>query len=392
MITPDEILKRAERKQYEVLRWWLSGEGFTPIAIPVGALSKDLIKRRQQIEALQNQSREVCGTGYTLEWETINTHALGRQTIPRRIRIDTLADYLALIRKRTVFDRFVADVQKIRHKFPALESWLRLRPQDVIKHHGKWDDLLIICGYFVRTPRPNVYIRELPIPVHTKFIEGNERILSDLLEVLLPGESIDGQAQNFNARYGLRDKPSLIRVRLLEEQLDWLYGLSLDDLSMPVDQLTHLLKNHVKPKHVIIVENLINFLTLPKIPSGVGLFGGGFAVHLLRDVVWLNSCNVIYWGDIDAHGFEILSDLRGYFPHTRSLMMDRQTFDTYRQYVVSGKQVRSERYTHLTEEERLLAQDVVAHDWRLEQEHLPQDYVVARLKQLLLNPGLPPVF
>jgi len=385
MITPEEIIKRAERKFYDVLREWLSGEVFSLIDFPVGSPSKNLTERRQQIDQLRNQSKEVSGTGYTLEWETLNTQVLGKQTVPRRVVIANLEDYLALVHKRIVFDHFVSDVHKIRQKFPELESWLYARPQDVIENHGKWDALLVVCNYFVKKPRPNVYIRELPIPVHTKFIEVNSRILRDLLNVLLPSEVINSETLDFNQRFGLKDKPSLVRLRLLEEQLDWTYGIKVDDLSLPVDQIAHLLAQHIKPKHVIIVENLINFLTLPKLPNSVGLFGGGFAVHLLRDVKWLSNCDVIYWGDMDAHGFEILSDLRGLFPHTVSLMMDQQTFDLYSHYIGRGVDSYSLRFENLTTLELQLAQKVAEQGLRLEQEHIPQTYVITRLKELLAS-------
>jgi hypothetical protein len=385
MITPEEIIKRAERKFYTVIREWLSGETFSLIDFPVGPPSKNLNERREQIEVLRTQSKEVRGMGYTLEWETLNTQALGKQTVPRRAIIGNLEDYLALVRKRMVFEHFVADVRKIRQKFPLLESWLHAHPQDVIENHGKWDDLLVVCDYFVKIPRPNVYIRELPILVHTKFIEFNSRILRDLLDILLPPEAVNREALDFTRRFGLRDKPALVRLRLLEEQLDWKCALRLDDLSLPVDQVAHLLAHHIQPKHVIIVENLINFLTLPKIPNAVGIFGGGFAVHLLRDVKWLENCNLIYWGDIDVQGFEILSDLRALFAHTISLMMDQETLTLYLDYVGRGVLSRNQRFGNLTELESQLAQVIVEQNLRLEQEHIPQMYAVTRLKELLVS-------
>jgi len=385
MLTPDDILKRARRKYHDVLRAWLDGEDFLPIEFPVGDLSKDLDKRRQQIDALRQKSFEITSKGYVIEWGTVKTRVLGTQTMPQRIIIKTLNDYLELLGKRTECNRFIADVQKIRQKFPSLEQWMRLHPQAVIDNYGKWDNLLLVCDYFTKKPRPHVYTRELPIPIHTKFIEANQHILRSLLDILLPPENIHQDAPNFNSRFGLKEKPSLVRLRLLEEQLEWHYSIRIDDLSLPVDQLAHLLSEHIKPRHILIVENQINFLTLPKVISGVGIFGGGFAVHLLRDIRWLNQCDVIYWGDIDAHGFEILSDLRGLFPHVRSLMMDRETLEAYAQYKVKGVQSH-ERFSYLTEAERLVVQDVVANHWRLEQEHIPQTYANMRLKALLLNP------
>jgi hypothetical protein len=100
-------------------------------------------------------------------------------------------------------------------------------------------------------------------------------------------------------------------------------------------------------------------------------------------VKWLNQCQIIYWGDIDAHGFQILSDLRRLFPHVRSVMMDQQTLDDHEDYVVVGNTVRADRFDGLTNAEAALAQQVVEHNLRLEQEHIPHDYALIQLKQML---------
>lgn len=45
-------------------------------------------------------------------------------------------------------------------------------------------------------------------------------------------------------------------------------------------------------------------------------------VNVLRDAGWLADCTLWYWGDLDTQGFAILSQLRGYWPQTRSFLMD----------------------------------------------------------------------
>jgi hypothetical protein len=383
MITPAEIVKKAERKYRVVLRAYLNNDDLFPLEFPVGHLSKNLVERRQQIDDLRQPSKEITGQGYTLEWQTVNRRDLGKQTTPRRVIIETLDDYLSVVRKRTEYQQFVSDVERIRRRFPALEDWMCANPQAVIDFSGYWDDLLLVCDYFVKHPRPNLYIRELPISVHTKFIEQHSRILRDLLDTLLPEDVITPDANNFSQRFGLKTSPPTMRIRLLEEQLDWQYGLRLDDLTLPVKQLAHLLAEHIRPKTVIIAENLMNFLTLPAHPASVGLFGRGFAAQLLADVRWLHQCRVIYWGDIDAHGFQILSDLRKLFPHVRSVMMDQQTLDDHAEYVVEGNRVRVNRFDGLTDAEAVVAQHVLEHNLRLEQEHIPQAYALIQLGQML---------
>jgi hypothetical protein len=36
-----------------------------------------------------------------------------------------------------------------------------------------------------------------------------------------------------------------------------------------------------------------------------------------------------YWGDVDTHGFAMLSRLRGHLPHAKSFLMDRQTLELH---------------------------------------------------------------
>jgi len=385
MITPQEINRKAESRYKDVLRAWLDGETIFPMSFPIGKLADDLAERRMQIDQLRTQSKAERGFGYTLIWTTTQKRNLGTQTYPTHANIETQDDYLALIRKRGEFNDFMDDVRRIRRVFPSLEAWIHEHPSAVIEHHGHWDDLLTVCDYFTKHPRPHLYLRELPISVHTKFIEQNKPILRELLDIILPAEQINADTTDFHLRFGLKDKPALVRLRLLDEQMDWKFGLRIDDLSLPVKQLAHLLSDHLRPRHVIIVENLINFLTLPALPNTVALLGGGFAVHLLRDVAWLASCDVVYWGDIDAHGFQILSDLRQLFPVTRSVMMDQATFDQFRAYIHIGVAFPNERYATLTDEERTLAREVNAHNHRLEQEHIPQVYAVACLRKAILG-------
>jgi hypothetical protein len=61
------------------------------------------------------------------------------------------------------------------------------------------------------------------------------------------------------------------------------------------------------------------------VPNAIVIFGGGYAASALESLPWLADCEVFYWGDIDTHGFSILSRVRRRFPRVRSLLMDRET-------------------------------------------------------------------
>ena len=76
---------------------------------------------------------------------------------------------------------------------------------------------------------------------------------------------------------------------------------------------------------MLITENEINYLSLPDLKATLALFGAGYGWQSLQEISWLQSVEVLYWGDIDTHGFAILNDLRAHVPHVESLLMDRES-------------------------------------------------------------------
>jgi hypothetical protein len=84
-------------------------------------------------------------------------------------------------------------------------------------------------------------------------------------------------------------------------------------------------------RHVIITENKVNFLALPPCLGGLAIFGSGYAIDLLRSVPWLDCQPLHYWGDVDTHGFAILSRLRATWPHAQSFVMDRGALLAHRE-------------------------------------------------------------
>ena len=47
----------------------------------------------------------------------------------------------------------------------------------------------------------------------------------------------------------------------------------------------------------------------------------GNGVVLLRYLSWLNNMPIVYWGDLDLEGFEILSSLRTVYRHCKYLVV-----------------------------------------------------------------------
>ncbi len=383
MITSADIRKKAARLYLTFLRSWLKDEPFFPQCISIGKLPSDYVELRKGVRALQAQSKERHGHGYTLDYQVQQKRFSGQQTVPIHAIIETERDFLWLVEKEEEFGLFRQDVMLLRERLPQLAVWIERYPQKVIEHHGLWADLLAVCRYFLDHPRPNLYIRELPINVHTKFIEQHHRIVRELLEQLTPQEAIPQAATSFEQRFGLREKEPLVRLRLLDDQLYNHYHLPLKELSVPVSQLELL--DLLREQRCIVTENEMTFLALPPHKDTFALFGGGFMVRNLEAIPWLAQCPIIYWGDLDAQGFQILSALRAFFPHVISVMMDWETLLAFSEFCVTSTPCPIRQLSHLTCEEHTLFLYLVKNNLRLEQEHISQAYAVRQLNSILTD-------
>lgn len=381
MLSPQDIYKKATRKYLQFLKSWLVGDDFSPLEISVGGANlKDYLSLQAEVSALKSQSKDSLGYGYIIESETKRTRNFGEQTIPRRISFEHGEDFLRFIGKSKEFDHFMDDVDLIRTEFPNLEEWLLAHSKDVIKYHGDWHDILLVCQYFQRNPLPNLYIRELPIKIHTKFIETHKGILRSLLDFLLPDDAYYSEESNYIRRYGLREKPLLVRLRFLDDALHKKSDIPFKEFAIPITMLAE----HALPiRCCVIVENELNFLTLPSLSETLAIWGEGYKVEILECVAWLHDITMIYWGDIDAQGFQILSNLRGKFPNVHSIMMDATTFDTFDQYIVAGTPSMIAELPNLTLDERAVFNRVQSENLRLEQEHIGQLYGVEALQNWL---------
>lgn len=151
------------------------------------------------------------------------------------------------------------------------------------------------------------------------------------------------------------------------------------DITIPVSQF---LKLHIPITKAFVVENKVNFLTFPPVANSIVIWGKGYGVASIKDSELLKSIDLIYWGDLDAQGFEILSQFRSYFAHVKSLLMDKATFDNYFEKE-SGTPSKISVKLNLTTEEEELYQYIKVNNYRLEQEKIPQRYVIEQLKCLL---------
>lgn len=326
MITSAEIKKKALRKYTDYLRNVAAGITFQQIEIQCDKKASDTIAEYQkEYNDIRSLSKEVKGYGYSIEWKTVKNKMLGTQDFPSKIKFDTAEDFERFLQKTKEVADFRKNVALINGKFPELQYWIERYPQKIIDNLEDWNDILKILDYFSKNPQSQLYIRELPIEVHTKFIEQHKALIGELLDIVIK-EYINTNEKEFEKRYNLRYDEPTVRMRLLDRTLAKKLFYGLDDITIPVSLF---LKLQIPISKVYIVENKVNFLTFPLIPNSIVIWGKGYGVASIKDSELLKSIDLIYWGDLDAQGFEILSQFRGYFAHVKSMLMDKATFDKY---------------------------------------------------------------
>lgn len=372
MLTPDEIQRMAERKYPDFLRSLVLGENLFPLRVRFGRpdTTDDFAKLKHEITDLAHGN-----FGYTIEWEEKNTRRWGPQKMPLQVRFDTQDQFISALSKGKEIEQFRENVALALQRIPTLKGWMASHAKWVIEFGTNWKGMLDVCEYFLLHPRPGLYTRQLPIPVHTKFIAENRQVLASMLDFILPAEA-KAKGASFEERFGLKPLEPTIRFRALDPAVRVLLGFSHEEMALPLGLFCALKASGL---NILITENLMNLECLPLVRQGLAIWGQGNAAELLHRVSWLGDCSVRYWGDIDEHGFHILARLRSRFPGVRSFMMDLATFERFRHWAGFGEKA-GKSPSNLTPEEAAAFALVERENLRLEQEKLPPEYSEALLR------------
>ncbi|WP_374605114.1 DUF3322 domain-containing protein [Niveibacterium sp.] len=382
----------------QIQRLWDRGEllralvTLTAIAWPLRLSLKtpgaaDLSDR---FDAVRGWVRTLADTPHVrIEWRDWNHRVQGTQRLPATVWLDSLSDALACIGKAREAQCFAALWQQTAAVQPALLAWISRRPLQALDLADQWDRLLAVVAWLQAHPRPAVFLRQLDAPgVDSKFIEAHRGVLTELLDLGLPADSVDDEAtgvSQFARRFGFLDKPVRIRFRLLDPTLLRLPGCSgLLDLTLHDTDFASLA---LPVSRVFITENEANFLSFPEVESAIVVFGAGYGWEALARANWLRRCHLHYWGDIDTHGFAILDQLRAHFPQVESILMDRETLLAHRQHWGEEPTPARQELSHLRMPEAEVYDDLrfdrIQQQLRLEQERVSFGWLNGVLGRLL---------
>lgn len=375
MITVGEIRRKSASIYSELLKDYIKdATSFPKVIRSDKSLSRDFPEMSQEIAQIMAESKDRKGFGYLVKSEPVKTRLHGIQNIPKAIVFDTLVDLLKFIGKTKEYEIFVEQSKFVLGEYPQLKEYLSKKPELIVTNFGKWDDLIKVCNWFYyHYESDRYYIRELPISVHSKFIEENKSTIQTLLDVLISEKTIRDET-NFEKRFRLRYAEPTIRFRLLDPNL--LKGSGYSDISVPLSQFA----NHIIDcRTIIVVENLMNFLTFPQVEKGIAIWGKGFAVDSLKLINWFADKKILYWSDLDVQGFQMLSQIRSYYQNVQSFLMSMETLNSYKEFWVKGTPSNIEDLPFLDDDERIVFHFLKEHNIRLEQERISQHRVIENI-------------
>jgi hypothetical protein len=378
LVEPGDVEQRLHKSYHAHHKTWLTGKGQWPLNIPLGIpTEKQALENLHGVQQWQQLWLQWQGEG-EIDWVERRWSKVGSQKLPERILIHSPSQVARWIGEEQIWGNAEKRYSIFMARWPSLACML----PKYFRILAEYDDddinrLISVLDWLEQHPRSNLYVRQLPIEgIHSKWMLSRKSMITELLNTIRGNETL----VEFYQLTGIRREPALVRLRVLDDKLRTIMG-GLGDITATIEDICNL---KLPVTRVYIVENLQSGLAFNDIPGAVVFMRLGYAVDLYGQIGWLKNVPIVYWGDIDTHGFAILNRLRSYFPDVRSILMDEPTFLANKSYwSEEEKPVVDAELDLLTGEERKLYGDLCGNRWgtrlRLEQERILWEHAWAEI-------------
>lgn len=376
MKLPEDVRQFLVRRFQSKHREWLVGEAVEsqwPLEVPLGIPTEQAALRQiDGVRAWVNAWQGWQGVG-TLSWCERRWKTRGVQRLPEKLALRSPEDVALWIGESARWVRALSRYQTLTARWPLLAQQLP-RYFDVLADYGDADFLRLVemLNWINLNPKSNLYPRQIPVSgIDSKWLESRKGLISDLVATLQGDTTGD---RDFFRRCGLRSRPQLMRMRVLDPELRARLG-GLGDITAPCEEVASI---SIMPTNVFIVENLETGLAFDNLAGAVVIMRLGYAVDVLGQLPWLQLAQFFYWGDLDTHGFAILNRARTYIPKLKTVLMDESTLMSHRDLWGEEKEQHlSIELPLLTSTEQELYKSLKNNTWgqqvRLEQERVSWD-------------------
>lgn len=335
---PEYVLEKAQNRYRSVWRDALLGAdpGVYTVALDPPSASA-ITARADDVSAWLTRWRQWAAQhpDVTLRTRTIRTK-FGAQPIHTHLDIPGTAA-LAGLNPGTAshWQRARARWDQLRYHQPkqAVQPWLA---RIVDLDYYDFITLLAATTWFRAHPRSGLTVRSVPVPgMHTKWLARHRGMVlaclgtptdsSESIGSTEDADPVDIPADDLDA-LGLRPLPREISVVLADPVLRAAVG-GLRQITAPVDELARL---QIHPDTVLIVENKEPALAWSDTTGLAVIHSLGNHLNVLHCLPWIPRNRCWYWGDLDRHGFTLLSRARTMVPQLASLLMEPGDIETYR--------------------------------------------------------------
>ena len=375
MRSPAEVRAWARRRYRSRRAAWLAttdlgaGEGHACPLHPPGEASAAADPDALVAWVRSWRAFEASGAGgVRVVWAGRRWRSLGTQQLPVRVEAAG-AEALARLAGESEWPVLVERARRLGAAWPHADLAAVLpgmATKLALLGDADVDRLVAVATWLAENPASGLLPRQIPVAgVDTKWLERHRDLTSRCVAGLTGSRDL-----------GLREPEWRFRIRVLDAALA--SGVP-DDLTASVATLSTL---PLTPTCVLLVENVASVAALPPLPGTVAVHGQGIHAPELAAVGWIAASRVLYWGDLDTHGFRILGDVRRALPHTESVLMDAGTWNRFEHLAGREAEPYRSRIGHLTAPEQEALVLVRAGDRRLEQERLGIDHVNATLARV----------
>ncbi|GAA2540762.1 DUF2220 family protein [Microbacterium mitrae] len=375
-----DVTRRLERSWAEEL---VGPTGDWPRKFPLGLESADVLGADfgsfvGQIDAWRRYARE---RGLTLH-ETGRRVGAVTHRIPSHVTVEDPGEAAALVGSGWPerLARGAVRVREVGARFPAFNGVARLvRATD--SYTDTDFDLLLNAGeWFRENTAQGLTPRQVPIEgFHAKWLNTSQHLVA-----MLAGQDSLGVEPKHPGRIHF----SYLDPEYLATGTRRHDSATVGDSVMPA----------YHPRVVIISENKDTAIFFPQVPGGISVEGVGRGARAIASFDWIKSAPaVIYWGDMDADGLEILNEFRAAGVPATSILMDQDAFDEWERFgtnvdsrglALSGRKPRD--VPHLIRERELYLALVDA-EWprvrRIEQERIPLDIALREVERVTSHVG-----
>lgn len=357
-----------------------------PHAFAVGRPSKaELVGGLRDVDLLAQELRRwEREFGATVRYGT--REAGGLQRVPTHVELPSVDAAAAVVglRERVhepwgrALERTRTRIAALKDGFPLLgpEAYARVLRAEDARDDLEFELLLAAGAWFSCHDAAGLTPRQVPLPgIDGKWLDAKR--LRDFVCLLAGREDLGLRGHPQRMDFAYLDPGH--RARGGRRYDSWVEG----DASVPA----------YVPRVLLIVENKASYLDFPEVEGGICLFGSGKAGMAVTSAMPLvrSAGQVVYWGDLDADGFQILDGYRARGVTCASILMDGYALARYGRYGTNlGKDHHSilvrERLelAHLTDAERDAYERITDPDYRgyrrIEQEKIPLVDALAALQ------------